>query len=402
MILNTAGQTIQFEAASASSLTVSLFGLEQSGGSNEFKTLGQAQLTGGGTKDTLYTLPASTETVISKVVVANTTAGAVRFSMWVVPNAGTAGDANNVITDLSVAACESKVWTRDDFSSTKPTVIASQLEDLTDVADSTATSGNVLIADGTDWHSVPISGDVTITSAGVATVNDASIDHTLIANRGVNPHATIDTHLSSTSNPHSVTIDQVTPTITKGDIIVEDGTNAIRLGVGTNDQVLTADSTVASGVKWADASGGGDVYGTEFNVFQSNALTVSTSTTFNNKISGTTSSLPAGTYKVTISFGWSLDATNSDIMVASSFDGTFFGINDNDVTPDLILRQEPQDSGGSDSDGGDTEQKFKFTGVYYVTVASAGTKAVVLQFRPQANGVQAALWDANIEVIRVQ
>lgn len=39
---------------------------------------------------------------------------------------------------------------------------------------------------------------------------------------------------------------------TKGDLIAATGTSTpARLGVGTNDQVLTADSTAAAGVKWA-------------------------------------------------------------------------------------------------------------------------------------------------------
>jgi len=41
---------------------------------------------------------------------------------------------------------------------------------------------------------------------------------------------------------------------TKGDVVVFDGTNVVRQGVGTNDFVLTADSTQSSGVKWAAAT----------------------------------------------------------------------------------------------------------------------------------------------------
>lgn len=44
---------------------------------------------------------------------------------------------------------------------------------------------------------------------------------------------------------------------TKGDLLVFNGTDYVRVGVGSNDQVLTADSAEASGVKWAAASGGG-------------------------------------------------------------------------------------------------------------------------------------------------
>lgn len=44
---------------------------------------------------------------------------------------------------------------------------------------------------------------------------------------------------------------------TKGDLLVYNGTNLVRVGAGTDDQVLTADSTAGPGVAWADASGGG-------------------------------------------------------------------------------------------------------------------------------------------------
>ena len=51
--------------------------------------------------------------------------------------------------------------------------------------------------------------------------------------------------------------DALSPTTTKGDLIANSGTNNIRIPVGTDTYVLTADSTQASGLVWAAASGGG-------------------------------------------------------------------------------------------------------------------------------------------------
>ena len=46
----------------------------------------------------------------------------------------------------------------------------------------------------------------------------------------------------------------------KGEILIGDGSgDPTALAVGTNDYVLTADSSEATGVKWAEASGGGGV-----------------------------------------------------------------------------------------------------------------------------------------------
>lgn len=50
--------------------------------------------------------------------------------------------------------------------------------------------------------------------------------------------------------------DALSPTTTKGDLIVNDGSDNVRLAVGTNNYVLTADSAQATGVKWAAVAAG--------------------------------------------------------------------------------------------------------------------------------------------------
>jgi len=57
----------------------------------------------------------------------------------------------------------------------------------------------------------------------------------------------------------AITATTVSPTTTKGDMEVNNGTNIIRLTAGANDEVLTADSTEPGGVKWAAAAGGSTI-----------------------------------------------------------------------------------------------------------------------------------------------
>jgi hypothetical protein len=76
--------------------------------------------------------------------------------------------------------------------------------------------------------------------------------------------------------------DALSPLTTKGDLIVNNGTNDIRLPVGTDAFVLTADSTQASGVKWAAASGSSAQYLVFARNSSGQVLTTGTQTTVTN------------------------------------------------------------------------------------------------------------------------
>lgn len=81
----------------------------------------------------------------------------------------------------------------------------------------------------------------------------------------------------TTANP---AFNALAPTTTKGDLIVNNGTANVRQAVGTDTFVLTADSTTASGVKWAAATGG---------------LTISNDTTTSTNLYPTFAAATAGT-----------------------------------------------------------------------------------------------------------
>lgn len=106
------------------------------------------------------------------------------------------------------------------------------------------------------------------TGSGVATANTVS---TLVARDGSGNFAagTITAALTGTASGNIAN----TLTTTKGDIIAASAASApARVAVGSDGQVLTADAASTSGVKWADASGGGITVGTTTSNGGSNVL----------------------------------------------------------------------------------------------------------------------------------
>lgn len=93
-----------------------------------------------------------------------------------------------------------------------------------------------------------------VSNAGVTVdgilLKDGLVDGRDVSVDGINQ----DNHIASTTNPHSVTIDQVTPTTTKGDLLVENGSNVVRLAVGANGTILKANSVTSTGLEWSSFS----------------------------------------------------------------------------------------------------------------------------------------------------
>lgn len=62
----------------------------------------------------------------------------------------------------------------------------------------------------------------------------------------------------SFSNPLA-TFNNLSPLTTKGDLLTHDGTDNVRLPVGSNGQALVADSSTATGLSWTTIVGANDV-----------------------------------------------------------------------------------------------------------------------------------------------
>jgi len=108
----------------------------------------------------------------------------------------------------------------------------------------------------------------TVTSVGgTGTVNGISLSGTVTSSGNLTLGGTLSgvdltTQVTGTlpianggtgQTSQTAAFDALSPLTTKGDLVVHNGTNDVRLAVGSNGQLLTADSAQSTGVKWAAA-----------------------------------------------------------------------------------------------------------------------------------------------------
>ena len=143
--------------------------------------------------------------------------------------------------------------------------------------------GKILVSDGSKY--VEESGATARASLGAA-ARGANSDITSItglttdltvAQGGTGASTFTDGAVLLGSGAGAITALDVT---TKGSLLVGDGTtDPVALSIGTNAHVLTADSSEASGTKWAEAAGGGATGAGGDKIFIENEQTVTTNYT---------------------------------------------------------------------------------------------------------------------------
>jgi len=132
------------------------------------------------------------------------------------------------------------------------------------------------------------------------------------------------------------------------------------------------------------------IFGSEYQHAESLTVTTTTSTAFLNKVTMVTPSLPAGTYRIEVSYGWNHNANGNDFEARVREDAVNIG---------EIHKQEPKDSAGSFSTTG-SSQRYLAHRVYYRTL-TAGVKTYTLDFRTDSAGTNSSMWDAGITIFRV-
>lgn len=127
------------------------------------------------------------------------------------------------------------------------------IDDATGVG---TTNWSIRSAGGNSYHVGNFRfGGSTAPTNPVSVTGNADISGTLTLNT-LAPTVPISIANGGTSSQNAIAaFNALSPLTTKGDIVAYSTFNQ-RLGVGTNGHVLTADSTVAQGVKWAAAAGG--------------------------------------------------------------------------------------------------------------------------------------------------
>lgn len=136
-------------------------------------------------------------------------------------------DVDSASTSRTNLDVYSKAETDDIFADATGALL--QSNNLSDVSDAATSRTNL----GLGTIATQDSDDISITGGSISGITDLAI-----ADGGTG------------AGTATEAFDNLAPTTTKGDIIISNGSDNIRVGVGSDDEILIADSAEASGVKW--------------------------------------------------------------------------------------------------------------------------------------------------------
>lgn len=186
--------------------------------------------------------------------------------------------------------------------------------------------------------------------------------------------------------------------ISSGDTTTDYLSSKVTAGTGISINVNNSGSYETITIENTDSSGG-QIFGSEFYHTQSLGATTIEDDEFNNKISGSTPSVPAGTYRLGWSYNWNNNQKGKSFYSRILVDGTSIG-NQNATT--LQMERTKYDSGVSYPDGSSSSvrQAFLSSGFEYLTFESSGSHSIQLQVCHET-GKKVTIWNAKVELWRV-
>ncbi|MFC1615576.1 hypothetical protein ACFL21_00400 [Patescibacteria group bacterium] len=161
--------------------------------------------------------------------------------------------------------------------------------------------------------------------------------------------------------------------------------------INASNELEYRDENEAPWTTFDSMSGAGaSIFGTEFQKAESEVVSTNLTDVFANKVTLVTSDLPSGTYRIGISYGWNHDNDTSD------FEGR---IQLNAVDLGEIHKQEPKDKDGTWGVTGVT-QRYYLSRTYFETLS--GVNTITIDYRSDISGKASSVWDASIELWRVE
>lgn len=203
--------------------------------------------------DGLINVSAGTVTSVSNSLAGSdltTTVNGVSSTPITLPSGGTAASAiSPASNDITGAVGTSTAYAREDHK---------HPSDATKLSVGVP-SGEIIVGSATNVGTpVGMSGDVSITNTGVTSVIAASLSQAGIVELATSAETQTGTDATRAVTPFTgaATYLLKASLTTKGDIYAaSSASNPIRLPVGTNGQVLIADSAEVTGLKWGESTG---------------------------------------------------------------------------------------------------------------------------------------------------
>lgn len=235
----------------------------------------------------------------------------------------------------------------------------------------------------------------------IVVADDADLDQEVIdrQNADTTLQNNIDTNTAGIAaqnalNTGSVTVHNDVSDAGSGEIITPQERTDINASIDVHDDVDLNNFVESPGdvLKW----NGADWVPVLKEVFSNEALTINNTNVLQDIINVQVNIQRLVPHKITISYGWSLNDAGQDFIAEASLDGQDLvtGLTDNTE----IHRQEPKDTAGADPDGRGTNQRHRFTGVFFVTPTNLGNNQLLLQIAGSGNGDLASIWNCYIEV----